>query len=210
MSRPLIAILRGLTPDEALPIGEALLAAGIDTIEVPLNSPDPLASIARLAEAFGDRARIGAGTVLTPDQVAQVAGAGGRIVVSPDTNPAVIDATVARGLASYPGAFTATECLTALRHGATGIKLFPASQLGPAGLKALKAILPPAAPVYAVGGVGPADFAIWQAAGASGFGLGTSLYTPGLSAAEVAARARETVAAFDTAFAGAPAAGSAA
>lgn len=200
MTRPLIAILRGLRPEEAHDIGAALISEGIDTIEVPLNSPDPLRSISTLVRAFGDHARIGAGTVLTADQVTEVAEVGGRLIVSPDTNPSVIEAAVASGLASYPGAFTATECFTALRHGAAGLKIFPASQLGPSGLKALKAVLPREAPIYAVGGVGPADFADWRAAGVTGFGLGTSLYRPGLNAAEVATRARATVEAFDAAF----------
>jgi 2-dehydro-3-deoxyphosphogalactonate aldolase len=152
-----------------------------------------------MARAFGNHAQIGAGTVLTAQDVREVAEAGGTLVVSPDANPEVIAETRRLGLESWPGVMTPTECFAALRAGATGLKLFPGSLIGPEGLKAMRAVLPRSCPVYAVGGAGPANFAAWIAAGADGFGIGTALYTPGLTAAEVATRARGIVAAWEAA-----------
>ena len=190
---PLIAILRGLKPEEAADIGEGLVAAGFRCLEVPLNSPSPLDSIARMRAALGDRAIVGAGTVLTPGHVQQVAGAGGQIVISPNTDPAVIRATKAAGMISLPGFYTASEAFAALAAGADGLKLFPAEAAGPAVIKALKAVLPAGCDVFAVGGVEPANMAAYRTAGAAGFGIGSSLYAPGRSADDVHARARAFV-----------------
>jgi len=197
MSRRLIAILRGITPDEAVPVCTALIAAGITRIEVPLNSPDPFDSIKRMVDAHGRDALIGAGTVLSTDDVGRVAQMGGKLVVSPNCDQRVIVATKAAGMQSWPGVMTPTECFTALKAGADGLKIFPASLIGPDGVKAFRAVLPPGTQVYAVGGAGPENFAEWIAASADGFGIGSALYKPGLSVADVAARAANIVAAYD-------------
>lgn len=192
---PLVAILRGLKPDEAEAIGEALIDAGIRIIEVPLNSPDPLRSIEILARRWGDAALIGAGTVLDPADVRRIADAGGQIIVSPNVAVEVIATTVAAGLIAAPGYFTPSEAFTALRAGAQALKLFPAEAASPAALKAQRAVLPADVPILVVGGMTPAAMAGWRDAGASGFGLGGGLYRPGMAAPDVAARARAYVAA---------------
>ncbi|WP_341208713.1 2-dehydro-3-deoxy-6-phosphogalactonate aldolase [uncultured Sphingomonas sp.] len=187
---PLVAILRGLTPAEAPAVGDALVEAGFTLIEVPLNSPDPFDSIKLLIERVGDRALIGAGTVLTVEDVARVHDIGGTLIVSPNTNTDVIAATAARGLISMPGYFTASEGFAALAAGATALKLFPADGTTPAYLKAQRAVLPKTVRMLAVGGIVPENVADWRAAGADGFGLGSNLYRPGKSADAVAAEAR--------------------
>ncbi len=195
--RNLIAILRGITPPEAIPVARALVDAGITRIEVPLNSPQPLTSIVAMVDKLSSVAQIGAGTVLNVDQVQDVKDAGGKLVVSPNCDPEVIRATKKLGLQSWPGVMTPTECFAALRAGADGLKLFPGSLIGPDGLKAIRAVLPKGTKVLAVGGAGPDNFAAWAKAGADGFGIGTALYVPGLSVEEVAERAARIVAAYD-------------
>ncbi len=186
---PLIAILRGVRPDEVLEHANALYSAGIRAIEVPLNSPDPLESVARLAKAYGDTCVIGAGTVLNVAQVEAVFAAGGKLIVSPNADAAVIARTVALGMYSAPGVGTATEAFAAIAAGARHLKLFPAATYGPGHLKQLRAVLPAEVAVLAVGGVGPNAMADWFAAGALGFGLGSELYKAGQSAAETSEKA---------------------
>jgi 2-dehydro-3-deoxyphosphogalactonate aldolase len=192
---PLVAILRGIRPEEVEAIGAVLVAAGFTLIEVPLNSPDPFDSIGRLARRFGDRAIIGAGTVLTPEQVDAVADVGGRMIVSPNTDAAVIGRSVSAGLASLPGYFTPSEAFAAIHAGATALKLFPAEAASPAVLKAQSAVLPRTIPKLVVGGIAPDNMAPWRAAGADGFGTGSALYKPGDGAAAVRAAADRFVAA---------------
>ena len=198
MSRPIIAILRGVKPGEVETIASALISAGITRIEVPLNSPDPLISIGFLADSFGEQAEVGAGTVLSVEHVNEVARVGGQMIVSPDCNTDVIGVTKAAGLNSYPGVATPSECFAALRHGADGLKLFPSFQMGTDGLKAVRAVLPPRVQTFAVGGVGPENFAEWLEAGVTGFGIGSGIYKPGYSASEVSDRAAEIVTTFDS------------
>ncbi|HYZ48236.1 MAG TPA: 2-dehydro-3-deoxy-6-phosphogalactonate aldolase, partial [Sphingomonas sp.] len=170
-----------------------IIEAGIRIVEVPLNSPDPLASIERLAKRFGDQALIGAGTVLDPEDVKRVARAGGRIIVAPSTDPTVIKQAWDEGLVSAPGFFTPSEAFTALKAGADALKLFPAEAASPAVVKALKAVLPKETPLIIVGGVKPETMRDWTQAGANGFGLGSGIYVPGQSAADTAAKARRFV-----------------
>jgi 2-dehydro-3-deoxyphosphogalactonate aldolase len=193
---PIVAILRGIRPDEIIEVAGTLYEAGIRVIEVPLNSPAPLDSIAKLANLFGDRCLCGAGTVLHADQVDAVALAGGKLIVSPDSNQAVIRRTVERGLVSAPGFATPTEAFAAIAAGAHTLKLFPAAAYGTRYLKALRDVLPTDISVLAVGGVGAADMPDWLAAGAKGFGIGGELYKPGRPLAEIAERAAALIAAY--------------
>jgi 2-dehydro-3-deoxyphosphogalactonate aldolase len=187
---PLVAILRGVQPDAVEAIGEALVEAGFRLIEVPLNSPDPFDSIGRLAKTLDGRAIVGAGTVLSPADVDRVAGAGGTMIISPNANLDVIARSAAAGLVSLPGIATPSEAFAALGAGANALKLFPAEGASPAVLKAMRAVLPAATRVLPVGGIDPTNMAPWIAAGAAGFGLGSALYKPGLTAGDVGANAR--------------------
>lgn len=198
--RRLIAILRGVQPHEAADMARALVDAGISMIEVPLNSPEPLKSIRAMKEAVGDAAMIGAGTVLTPDDVANVKKASGEFIVSPNCDIEVIAKTKELGMGSWPGVLTPSECFAAIKAGADGLKIFPASIIGADGIKAMRAVLPAQMPVYAVGGVGPDDFATYAKAGCDGFGLGSGIYKPGMSVADVSKAAVDYVAAHDAVF----------
>jgi 2-dehydro-3-deoxyphosphogalactonate aldolase len=194
---PIVAILRGITPDEAADIAGAIIDSGIRIIEVPLNSPDPLASIERLARKFGETALIGAGTVTLPAEVRQVSDAGGQLIVSPHSDVAIVRATVDAELASCPGYFTATEAFAALRAGAHALKLFPADGLDPQLLKAQRAIFPKEALVLVVGGLAPRNLQTWRDAGADGFGVGSGLYRSGQSADDTRRRALALVLALE-------------
>ncbi len=200
MNRNIIAILRGISPGDAKPICEALIEAGITTVEIPLNSPKPLESIALLAKAFGSVATVGAGTVLSVQDVRNVADAGGGIIVSPGFDAEVVRETKSLNMASWPGVLSPSECFAALGAGADGLKIFPCSVLGPAGVKAMRAVLPPETSIYAVGGAGPANFADWIAAGVNGFGIGTALYQPGHSVAQLRQAADNIDRAYDSAI----------
>lgn len=188
---PLVAILRGLHPDQALDVGAALVEAGFRILEVPLNSPRPFDSIRLLADALGDTAMVGAGTVIDPADVARLQDAGGRLVVTPHTDPEVIRAAKGAGLVCVPGVATPSEAFAALRAGADALKLFPADTLGPAVLKAWRAVLPPDVAILPVGGITPHNMGPWKAAGAAGFGLGSALYRAGATAAEVGSAATQ-------------------
>ena len=195
--RPLIAILRGLEPERAAAVAHALVDAGISLIEVPLNSPDPLSSIEAIIAAVGDAALVGAGTVLDTGAVRSLAGIGARLLVAPNCNAAVIEAAVASDMIALPGVLTPTEMFAAIAAGAHGLKIFPAELVPPAAVKAVRAVLPPGLPLFMVGGISAANMAAYRAAGATGFGLGSSLFTPGKPLADIAAAAKAVVAAWD-------------
>jgi len=197
LKRGLVAILRGLRPDEAVAMAEAIYEAGIEAIEVPLNSPEPLLSIERIRKALPQTALVGAGTVLTPEAVDEVFNAGGELMVSPNIDPAVMSRATSRGMVTMPGVFSPTEALLAVRLGASALKFFPANVLGTAGISGIRAVLPAETKIGAVGGVAEHDFAAYRAAGAQLFGLGSSLFKPGISVDEVARRSRSVVAAWD-------------
>lgn len=192
---PLIAILRGLRPEESVPVAGALLRCGFRIIEVPLNSPDPLTSIRAIVDAFGDRVMVGAGTVMTAADAIEVAGAGGRLLVAPNCNPEVGAVAARHGLCWIPGVFTPTEAFAALSAGASALKLFPAEALPPAALRAMRAVLPEDALLLPVGGINPGSMAAYREAGANGFGLGSALFKPGRSVDEVERAAQGFVAA---------------
>jgi len=192
----IVAILRGVLPDQVLAVAAALYAAGIRTIEVPLNSPDPYDSIAALARWCPADCLVGAGTVLSIDQVQRTHQAGGRLMVSPNTDPAVIGAAVKLGLQAMPGFATATEAFAALQAGARDLKLFPAVSHPPGHLRALRSVLPADTGIFPVGGIGAKDIAVWLAAGATGFGFGSEVFRPEYSVEDVGRRARELVAAY--------------
>ncbi len=200
LKRGLVAILRGLKPAEAIAMGQALFDAGIEAIEVPLNSPEPFVSIASIVEALPGTALVGAGTVLTPADVDGLHKAGGRLLVSPNIDAEVMARAMHHGMVTMPGVFTPTEAFQAIRLGASALKFFPASVLGAAGISAIRAVLPAQTLVGAVGGVSEKDFAGYKAVGVTVFGLGSSLFKPGMSVDEVAARARAAVTAWDAVF----------
>jgi 2-dehydro-3-deoxyphosphogalactonate aldolase len=199
LKRGLVAILRGVKPDEALAVAEAIHAAGIEAIEVPLNSPDPFVSIERIAQVLPS-ALVGGGTVLTAADVDRLHQANGRLLVSPNIDAEVMMRAAQHGMVTMPGVFTPTEAFQAIRLGASALKFFPASVLGATGIAAIRAVLPASTLVGAVGGVSDKDFAGYKAVGVTVFGLGSSLFKPGMSVAEIAERARAAVMAWDAAF----------
>jgi len=199
LKRSLVAILRGITPDEVEAVVEALIDGGFEMVEVPLNSPDPFVSIERLSKQFGKDCLIGAGTVVSASDCVRVAEAGGRLMVSPNVDPEVLATAQARGMVTMPGVFTPTEAFLALRCGASALKYFPASALGPSGISAQLAVLPKGVVVGAVGGVSDKNLASYVAVGVRAFGLGSSLYKPGMTASDVRVTARASVQAYDEA-----------
>ena len=200
MDRNIIAILRGITPDEAVAVAGVLIDAGITKIEVPLNSPEPFDSIERMIKAFRGKALFGAGTVLKTEDVAHLKAIGSDMIISPNCNVDIIKATKVADMLSFPGVMTPSECFSALDAGADGLKFFPGDLIGPVGLKAMRAVLPAETNCLAVGGASAANFGEWKAAGANGFGIGSALYKAGKSVEEVAYGAREIVAAYDAVF----------
>jgi len=200
LKRPLVAILRGIRPDETAAIVDALVEAGFEAIEIPLNSPEPFRSIEIAATRAPAGCLIGAGTVLSVDEVGRLADAGGRLMVSPNVDAKIIGAASERGMVTMPGVFTATEALFAASVGASALKFFPASVLGASGINAIRAVLPKGLEIGAVGGVSERDFQAYAKAGIRTFGLGSSMYKPGATAAEIAGKARAVIAAYDAAF----------
>jgi 2-dehydro-3-deoxyphosphogalactonate aldolase len=200
MKRPLVAILRGVRPDEAEGIVDVLIENGMTAIEIPLNSPDPFRSIAIAVKKASEDVLIGAGTVLTPEDVERLHDVGGRLMVSPNVDPEVITRARQRGMVTMPGVFTATEALLAAKAGASALKFFPAGILGASGITAIRAVLPADLMIAAVGGISDKNFVEYTKTGIHAFGLGTSLYKPGMTAAEVATRAKATIRAYDVAM----------
>ena len=196
-NRELIAILRGLTRDRCVMVGEILIAEGFSKLEVPLNSPNPMETISKMQNRFGNSVIIGAGTVTNVSEVNELSNLGCQMIVSPNTDTAVINATKNKGMLSFPGAFTPSECFSAINSDADGLKIFPAFKLGVKGFKALKAVLPSNLKTYAVGGIDEAHFSEWLDAGVNGFGIGSNLFHPSMSDDDIQFAARKIVLAYD-------------